>query len=70
MTAFTDDDLKRLKEDVERDTRIGLKSAKRFVALLARLEAAEAYGNAMAGLFRDPEKIKTLWDAWRKSCGR
>lgn len=83
MTAFTDDDLKRLKERVSNGvgddgTAINKETVSWMKALLDRLEAAEAL--AMAGHhnpnchyvrksgFCDCE-LKSLSEAWRKASG-
>ena len=65
--TFTDDDLKRLKEDLARDRRIGLTSGFRFEALLARLEAAEAVLT-----FSDISitTVRERYEAWRKGAGK
>ena len=70
MNKFTDDDLKRLKEDAERDKRIGLASADRFIALLSRLEAAEKVAERYMGFPENHTRIdNTLIEDWRKAAG-
>ena len=69
---FTDDDLKRLKEEAEIHKRIVIttQSGKglRLEALLARLEAAEECVKLMLQDIPLPLEEKAL-KAWRKACG-
>ena len=70
--AFTDDDLKRLKEQHEDYKRQGITSVYTYhdiLALIARLEAAEAMINNSRGLEGWWDVEKEL-EAWRKSAGK
>lgn len=71
--TFTDDDLKRLKEDCERNIKaIPLRrwsyQADSILALLARLEAAEfaLHYYLTETSIKEPERVK----AWRKAAGK
>lgn len=66
MTAFTDDDLKRLKD--EKDFLI----YHRWIvpALLARLEAAEKYIEIVAGEEPLGAFDTEAYEAWRKAAGK
>jgi hypothetical protein len=72
--AFTDDDLKRLKDDLHKnETRTGIRTDIRYKrttleALIARLEAAEvcAEGFAESCCVGDGEEIRK----WRKVAGK
>lgn len=85
MTAFTDDDLKQLKEaphvqayacgveeDGEHRGSVDVLDRKKFRALLARLETAENYIAHSHGpaSSRCCEKAKELDRAWRKAAGK
>ena len=68
---FTDDDLKQLKEDLPIAEKLGALALRnkpdRLSALLARLEAAEAYIYARSD---DPYQVAARYDDWRKACGK
>lgn len=76
--TFTDDDLKRLKEDVQVFERLEVSpfsSKEAIAALLARLEAAERIVNRMcvhAGPWRGKldDCFKDDVKAWRKASGK
>jgi hypothetical protein len=76
---FTDDDLKRLKVELQelRDLETGVMFPINDVeALLARLEAAEkalAVFHDNLGLqdsYINYEKCENLFESWRKACGK
>ena len=69
--SFTDDDLKRLKEEIE-DGFYG-SNRDRLNALLARLEAAEkliSLRGVRIQMERNDRKIETAAWAWRKAAGK
>jgi hypothetical protein len=73
MEAFTDDDLKRLKESMDSGGWTQWMNRDKFEALLARLEAAEAV--CKYELRMNPELLGSranipLLKAWLKECGR
>jgi hypothetical protein len=78
MTSFSDDDLKWLKEYLERPPknqteRISKKNPTRlrenfFRALLSRLDAAEQF--IIDGFGSDKPPSHVLYEAWRKACGK
>lgn len=80
--AFTDDDLKRLKEYVKNDTGFFYRENGRsesmfmvpidFDALIARLEAAEAYIKTCREYCCDiyHKEQADAYEAWRKAAGK
>ena len=64
--TFTDDDLKRLKEDVNEEGSSYRIPTEDLFALLARLEAAERV------ILETDERHLPLdaWQAWRKAAGK
>ncbi len=74
MTSFTDERLKRLKEEADRNSLeypIEL-SATEIKALLARLEAAERVVHRLdklSGAELETE-LNYLLDGWQKTCGK
>jgi hypothetical protein len=65
--TFTDDDLKRLKEDMGNDTdACNVPHGFKLAALLARLEAAEACARYAGD--DEPDYLRNpLWVAWRET---
>lgn len=81
--VFSDEDLRQLKELVEEKSMwpLELKSPKMFIALIARLEAAERVltlpkrfqyddGLVMYDINFGTPEIVSLMDAWRKASGK
>jgi hypothetical protein len=67
MNAFTDDELKRLKERIDF---VGLKDDE-INALLARLEAAEKFCDAwQCECSQACDTCTEALNAWRKACGK
>lgn len=74
--AFTDDDVKRLKEDLKKTSNLddlGNFQKEKFTALLDRLEAAEKVCKAAGEIEREDRNLNALIDAlepWRKAAGK
>ena len=67
--SFSDDDLKRLKDDVVRKNLPVQFLKSKLEPLLARLEAAEACIKMVVDPERNPNP-PTSYKAWLKECGR
>jgi len=80
MSVFLDDDLKRLKEDLEKHGSDIFEPIELWQALLARLEAAENIIEYSAGHDEDCDEVQSgdkcsceydkLYEAWRKAAGK
>lgn len=69
--SFSDDDLKRLKEIINEHGLITHNmGANVYKALLARLDAAEAFGEMMCLTYGDDAEKTILYEAWRKEAGK
>lgn len=68
--VFSEDDLKRLKEDIGNGTWLQSLSGQHLTSLLARLECAEKVCVILAGQF-SPEELEEHpeLEAWRKAKG-
>lgn len=68
MTTFTDDDLKRLKESMAFGCTLQPFAYEDIKALLARMECAELYAEAMR---KGRERwFNPLYENWQRSCGK
>lgn len=68
--TFNDDDLKRLKDEIGRYVgEVGFKHAKEIKALIARLEAAEAFMSRVELIQETPEYI-AVWCTSQNHIGR